>query len=98
MATLEEQDRARIWRGLMRYWSALREGVAVLKADLLAAVAATDDWIEGNQAAYNAALPAAARTGLTAEQKTLLLVAVALMRVDPGLANLLRQALGVEVD
>jgi len=98
MAQLSSGDRARIWRGLQRYWSNLREGVAVDKADLLAAVVATDTWIDDNAASYNAALPEAARTNLTASQKTLLFCAVALCRVDPGLAALLRRALGVEVE
>lgn len=82
----------------MRYWSNLRETVAVLNPDLLEAVTATDTWIDNNAANYNSALPATARANLTAAQKTLLFCAVALMRVDPGLANLLRSALGVEVD
>ena len=94
MAYLSEEDRRRIWRGLMRHVSNLRELVAVSKPELLAAVEATDSWIEDNQGAYNSALPVAARTGLTAEQKTLLFCAVALMRVD---VRFLRQILG-EVD
>ena len=97
MAILSEADRARIWRGLQRYWSRHFEAVAITKPELLAAVQATDTWIDNNQASFNAALPIAARTGLTATQKTLLFCAVALMRVDPGMAGWLRQALG-EVD
>jgi len=98
MAQLEAADRQRIWRGLMRYWSRLREVVVVSKPDLAAAVEATDAWIDDNAASYNQALPSAARANLTASQKTLVFCAVALMRVDPGLAALLRRALGVEVD
>jgi len=98
MAVLSTTDRARIWRGLMRYWSNLREVCGVSKADLLAAVDATDVWIDNNAASFNSALPVAARTNLTAGQKTLLFVAVALMRVSPGLASLLQRALGVEVN
>jgi hypothetical protein len=67
------------------------------KDDLLAAVNATDTWIEDNQAAFNNALPAAANSELDATQKTLLFCAVALMRVDPGVATLLRKVFG-EVD
>jgi hypothetical protein len=78
----------------MRWWSDLREPLAVSKWDLLAAVEATDDWIDDNQAAYNAALPEAARTALTAGQKTLLFCAVALARVSIAL---LRRMFG-EVD
>lgn len=98
MAELSAEDRARIWRGLMRYWSNIREIIGSLsKDDLLAAVAATDTWIDANAASYNAAIPQPARAELTAEQKTLMFCCVALMRVDPGLANLLKRALGVEV-
>lgn len=98
MAELSTEDRERIWRGLMRYWSNLREEVAVSKPELLAAVVATDTWIDDEQASYNAALPLAARENLTSVQKTLLFVAVALMRVSPGIVVLLQRALGVGVD
>lgn len=82
MAVLPDEDRAKIWRGIMRWWSNLREPVGELsKADLRAAVDATDTWIENNQASYNAALPEVARSALTAAQKTLLFCAVALARV-----------------
>jgi hypothetical protein len=82
MAELSTTDRQRIWRGLMRWWSNLREPLALAKVELQAAVDATDAWIEANQAAYNNALPVAARNNLTAAQKTLLFCAVALARVD----------------
>ncbi len=98
MAELSTADRQRVWRALQRYWSNLRETVGVSKTELLAAVAATDTWIDDNAASYNSALPAAAQSGLTAAQKTLLFCAVALMRVDPGIAVLLKRALGVEVN
>jgi hypothetical protein len=82
MAELSTEDRQRIWRGLMRYWSNLREVIGVLsKNDVQAAVNATDTWIDDNQAAYNLALPQAARDNLTQLQKTLLFCAVALARV-----------------
>ena len=98
MTTLSTEDRARIWRGLQRYWSRLREPLVLSKSDLLAAVDAADAWIDDNAVSYNNALPAAAKDNLSATQKTLLFCAVALMRVDPGLAVLLRRALGVEVN
>ena len=98
MALLDATDRERIWRGLMRYWSNIWEATPYNKASLLAAIGATDGWIEANQVSYNAALPNPFKSQATASQKTLLLCAVALMRVDPGLAQLLRRALGVEVD
>ena len=82
MAELSTEDRLRIWRGLMRYWSKLREEMALDKEGLAAAVAATDTWIDENAASYNAALPVAARTALTATQKTVLFCVVALARVS----------------
>lgn len=98
MAELSIDDRQKIWRGLMRYWSKFREVCALSKADIQASVASTDAWINDNAGSYNQALPSAAQAGLTAVQKTLLFCAVALMRVDSGVAALLRRALGVRVD
>jgi hypothetical protein len=81
MAALPDADRQRVWRGLMRF-AGFGTPPNVLKADLKAAVDATDDWIEANQAAFNTALPAAFRTNATTAQKTILFCAVALMRVS----------------
>ena len=86
---LTTEDRARVHRGLMRYWSNIWEAVAVDKAELLAAVVATDTWIDDNQAGYNAALPEAFRTGATQAQKTLLFMAVAAARVSIAFARAL---------
>ena len=88
MAELSTEDRQRVWRGLMRYWSSLRETLAdISKSDLLAAVGATDTWIENNQASYNTALPATFRTNATLAQKTLLFCIVAAMRVSRDFAR-----------
>ena len=90
MAELSIEDRERIWRGLMRYWSNLWETVVGCdKADLLAAINATDTWIEDNQGAYNTALPNPFKTNATTTQKTLLFCAVAAMRVSPAFARML---------
>lgn len=89
MATLPEADRARVWRGLMRYWSGLRQAVDLSKAELRAAVDATDTWIDDNQASYNSALPSAAQASLTTAQKTLLFCVVAAMRVSAAFARAL---------
>lgn len=94
MTILSAQNRQRISTGLQRQ-PVLFGGVAnVLKSDLLAAVNATDDWIDTNAAAYNAALPLAFRTNASATQKTILFCCVALMRVS---LTLLKAVLG-EVD
>ena len=82
MATLPTEDRQRIWRGLMRYWSSLKEVQAWSKADLQAAVNATDAWIDANQSSYNSALPEPFKSNATLAQKTILFCAVAAMRVS----------------
>jgi hypothetical protein len=43
-------------------------------------VDAADDWLSANAASFNAALPAAARAGLSPAQKARLVAAVALRR------------------
>lgn len=94
MAVLSDTERARLWRGLMRYWSAQREGVALTKADLRAAVDAADTWLDTNAASYNSALPQPARGALTTGQKALILAVAALARFAPAVV---RSILG-EVD
>lgn len=89
MATLPDSDRLRIWRGLMRFWSGMQETVSVNKADLKAAVDAADTWVDDNAISYNAALPTAFRTNATQTQKSLLLVAVVLMRFNLDLLKLI---------
>ena len=90
MAELTTEDRQRVWRGLVRYWSNLRETLgAFSKADLLAAVNDTDAWIEDNQVSFNAALPNPFKAQATLTQKTLLFCCVAAMRVSPAFARLL---------
>lgn len=92
MAVLPDADRQRVWRGFMRYLSATLDGIPVcLKADIRAAVDATDDWLNTNQASFNSALPATFRNNATLAQKALLLAAVVLMRAGVGF---LRQVFG----
>lgn len=107
MATLSVADRTRVWRGLMRRWSADRTPCAATKGQLYnptantGAVADVDAWIDGrtgntapDTVGFNGALAVAIRTALTADQKTDLLIAVAAMR--RGLAYL--QSVFGEVD
>ena len=82
MAELSSEDRQRVAKGLANYWSMLWEVVSVSSDELLAAVNATDTWIDSNQSGYNQALPLAARDNLTTVQKTLMFCAVALARVS----------------
>jgi hypothetical protein len=76
MAVLADEDRRRVWAHVMR-----RSGnIAVTKADLRAAVDATDAWLDANQTSYNAALPLPFRTSANIVQKTVLLCFVAMRR------------------
>lgn len=82
MAELSTEDREKINKGLMKYWSAVWELTEVSVQDLQAAVNAADAWIDSNQVSYNQALPLAARDNLTQAQKTLVFCAVAMGRVS----------------
>ena len=77
MAVLTGAQRLAIraaWGGVL---SSRREAFPLTKAQLDAAVNATDDWIDTNASVYNLALPLAARTNLTASQKAELFMLVA---------------------
>ncbi len=87
MPILPDIDLERIWRGFMRYASRQWDLIDLTKAQLRAAVDATDTWIDANQGSYNAALPQPARNNLTAAQKTLLFCTVAAMRVSKKFAE-----------
>lgn len=82
MAVLEESARSGLWAEVMRRLSAERQAVAISKTDLRAAVDAVDDWVEAAAASFNNALPAAARSGLTAKQKAMLLAWVVMKRFE----------------
>lgn len=56
----------------------------LLKADIQAAIVAIDDWVVANAASFNTALPAAAKTNLTASQKAALLSRVLKRRYETG--------------
>lgn len=77
MAVLPDTDRDRVWRAFMRR---NLDNCGFTKAELRAAVDATDSWIDSNAAAFNSALPTAFRTAATAAQKTLLFCYVAMRR------------------
>jgi hypothetical protein len=95
MATLSTVDIDRIKRGLSRYWSNLREQTgAFTKTQFTAAIVAADAWVDANSVSYNNTLPTPFRTVATTSQKSLLLVAVILMRFN---LNILKQVFG-EVD
>lgn len=83
MATLTVADRRLVWERYMREPSA-GESVAVVKSTLQSAVDAADTWVNANAVSFNAALPLAAQTGLTAAQKARLLVFVVERRFLSG--------------
>lgn len=76
MATLNEADRSVAWTVFMQEESKVRQGMALTKADLRAAIDATDDWVNTNAASFNTAIPQPARGALTARQKAKLLLMV----------------------
>lgn len=80
MAALTNPQRLAVRTGYGSDLSNRREAFALTKAQLDAAIAATDDWIDANAAAFNSALPVAARNNLTAAQKAELFHLVALKR------------------
>ncbi len=82
MAALTTFQRQGIWAEFMRQVSSDRQDLGLSKSDLRAAVDAADQWVEDNAGAYNSALPVAARTALTAAQKTRLLFFVASKRYE----------------
>lgn len=77
MAALPDQDRDRVTRGFSRLNTLVCQ---FTKADLRAAVNATDDWIDSNTTSFNTALPTAFRTNASLTQKTLLFCYVAMRR------------------
>ena len=76
MPVISNISRAEVSAEIQEGLSTVREGLGLTKPQLLAAVAAADQWASDNAAAFNAALPLPARTVLTASQKARLLTAV----------------------
>lgn len=77
MALLDATNRARTAAQWMRD---NLETNGFTKAELTAALAATDAWIDSNQASFNTALPVAFRNSASLAQKTLLFCYVAMRR------------------
>jgi hypothetical protein len=78
MTLLDSTHRARTLAQWMRENTT---ATAFSKADLAAALAATDDWIEANTTSFNQALPAAFRTNATLTQKNMLFAYVLWRRI-----------------
>ncbi len=82
MAVLSDTDRVGEWAGFMSDISSRFDLLDLSKDDLREAVNAVDDWVDDNAAAFNQALPVAARTALTAAQKAELLMRVVRRRFE----------------
>lgn len=87
MAELSAGDRLKVSTGLQRYFSNNLTALSMTKADWIAAVNATDTWIDTNQSSFNTALPANAQANLSLAQKTLLFCVVAAFRVSQEFAE-----------
>jgi hypothetical protein len=77
MAVMSATERARCRAQYMREQTT---SPGISKVDLAAALAAVDQWIEDNSAAFNAALPLPFRTAANAAEKTVLFCYVAMRR------------------
>jgi hypothetical protein len=84
MAVLPALDRTRVAAQFMRE---MTTPSSYTKAELNAAIAAADDWVEANAAAYNTALPVAFRTNASVGHKALLLAYVIMRRNGKLRAN-----------
>lgn len=85
MAALSTSDRVGVGAQFQSDASLRRDPFgAVAKADVQAAIAAADDWVEANKVSYNAALPLPARTQLSTAQKAQVLLYVVRRRFETG--------------
>lgn len=75
---LDATGRARTLAQWMRELDLPLSGIT--KPDLVAAIAATDDWIDANQTSFNQALPQPFRSAASLPMKTLLFCYVAMRR------------------
>jgi hypothetical protein len=80
MAKLTTEQIAQIRSELAQESSAGRESLELLKPDDHAAIAAIDQWIDDNRAAFNAAIPEPARSALTGRQKLRRFLAIVAVR------------------
>jgi hypothetical protein len=85
MAVLSTTERAAGTAAYSEECSNERSALELTKVNLRAAYDAADTWADTNAAAFNTALPVAARTALTASQKARLLLHVVRRRYQNGL-------------
>lgn len=79
-----EVARKRFLEEIANIPAGVEKQLGITKAELVAAVNATDQWISDNAAAFNLALPQPARGALTAAQKTKIFCFVAWQRYVAG--------------
>jgi len=84
MADMTTVQRAQTHAELMREFSDSRTSCSLTKLQLRAALDAADTWVSANAAAFNTALPVAARTALSATDKAKLLMFVVAKRFKVG--------------
>ena len=83
MAVLPQADRDAVYAAFVAdLHTAAGETIAVVRADLKAAIAAVDSWADANAASLNAAIPQPARAQLSARQKARILMAVVRRRFE----------------
>jgi len=82
MATLPLNDRTDVQQQFSRALSDDRIPCATIKADILAAITAIDQWADDNAAEFNTAIPQPARAALTSKQKVQLLFFVLRRRFE----------------
>lgn len=85
MAALSAAERLVVRRQLAQdigNLSGADRSIPIDKSQFLAVVNAVDDWVDGNAASFNAAIPQPQRGLLTAKQKALILSAVVKKRFD----------------
>jgi hypothetical protein len=82
MAALSTAERAHVMALYMEEASRDRLSLPLTKPQFAAAIAAIDDWVESNAAAFNSAIPQPARSTLTAQQKAALLAYVVRRRYE----------------
>ena len=87
MALLSQDDLDKVVRAIQRDWSRSQESVAFTKVDLVAAISATDAWINSNDTSFNNALPTNFKNGATLAQKYLLFLFVATKRASRVLSD-----------
>lgn len=73
MAELSIADKQALHKGIMSDLSSDREGLALTKSELRAAIDALDTYMNDNAVAINSIIPLPARSVLTASQKAELL-------------------------